>query len=135
MSDFAQKNRQAPEKTVIRQNKKKPSSVGLLGKRGLLVVVSKNALGKAFVVDKQSLVLGRKEDCDIIIEDELLSREHCRISVDEKGNFFIEDLKSTNSTWLNSVELKTKSELRYGDRILLGNTIFRFFLEEDLEKK
>ncbi|HEQ72036.1 MAG TPA: FHA domain-containing protein, partial [Spirochaetia bacterium] len=84
---------------------------------------------------KNELILGRNEECDIAVRDDLLSRRHCRITKNDHGEYVIEDLSSTNSTWLNSKELKAPATLRYGDRLLVGNTIFRFFLEEEVEKR
>jgi hypothetical protein len=121
--------------TVVSGDRRKLSSAGVLRRRGVLVVVSRDGFGSSFVVKKPEMVIGRRGGCDVRIEDELLSRQHCRITVDEKGNFYIEDLSSTNATWLNAEKLKEKSALRYGDRILIGNTILRFFLEEAAEKR
>jgi pSer/pThr/pTyr-binding forkhead associated (FHA) protein len=47
----------------------------------------------------------------------------------------VQDLNSTNSTYLNAAVVKSRTQLHYGDRILLGSTILRFFLEEDIGKK
>ncbi|MBN2353909.1 MAG: FHA domain-containing protein [Spirochaetales bacterium] len=121
--------------TILSGDRRKVSSTGVLRRRGVLVVVSRDGFGSSFVVRKSDMIIGRRGDCDISLEDELLSRQHCRITVDDKGNFHIEDLSSTNATWLNSEKLKEKSALRYGDRILIGNTILRFFLEEEVEKR
>jgi pSer/pThr/pTyr-binding forkhead associated (FHA) protein len=135
MSEQGERKPGDQSKTVMKEDRRQPRSTGLLARHGLLVVVSRNFFGKSFVIDKPVMTVGRREDCDIVIPDDLLSREHCRITVDEKNGFFIEDLSSTNSTWINSVELKTRSPLHYADRLLLGDTILRFFLEEAAEKK
>jgi pSer/pThr/pTyr-binding forkhead associated (FHA) protein len=106
-----------------------------LGKKALLVVLSPAGFGSTFVIDQPVLVLGRQKDCDCLIDDPLLSRHHCRVSVDEKGDFWLEDLGSTNSTFLNSRKLQEKGRLQYGDRIVIGNTILRFYLEEEIAAK
>jgi pSer/pThr/pTyr-binding forkhead associated (FHA) protein len=106
-----------------------------LGKKAMLVILSPGAFGSTFVIDQPALVLGRQEDCDCPIDDPLLSRRHCRVSVDEKGDFWLEDLGSTNSTFLNSRKLLEKGRLQYGDRIVIGNTILRFYLEEEMEAR
>jgi pSer/pThr/pTyr-binding forkhead associated (FHA) protein len=106
-----------------------------LGKRALLVILSRVGFGTTFVIDQATLVLGRQKDCDCIINDSLLSRHHCRVSGDENGDYWIEDLSSTNSTFLNSRKLQEKGRLQYGDRIQIGNTILRFYLEEEKEAK
>jgi pSer/pThr/pTyr-binding forkhead associated (FHA) protein len=106
-----------------------------LGKRGLLVILSPDGFGTTFVIDRPALVLGRQTECDCVIDDPLLSRRPCRVSIDEKGGFWLEDLGSKNSTFLNSRKLQEKRRLQYGDRIMIGNTILRFYLEEEREAK
>ena len=106
-----------------------------LGKKALLVILSRAGFGTAFVIDQPVLVLGRQKDCDCVIDDPLLSRHHCRVRIDEKGDYWLEDLSSTNSTFLNSRKLQEEGRLQYGDRILIGNTILRFYLEEEKEAR
>ncbi|MGA2766356.1 MAG: FHA domain-containing protein [Spirochaetia bacterium] len=106
-----------------------------LGKRGLLVILSRNGFGRTYVIDKHLSVLGRQADSELVIDDPLLSRRHCAVTVEEDGECFIEDLNSTNATFLNSRKLTAKSRLQYGDRIVIGNTVLRFYLEEEIEKK
>jgi pSer/pThr/pTyr-binding forkhead associated (FHA) protein len=121
--------------TQVDVDPQKFSYSAALGRKGLLVVMSRDAFGASFVIDRASIVLGRQKDCEFVIDDPLLSRHHCLIAVDKNGDFFIEDLNSTNATMLNSRQLKKKTRLTYGDRIVLGNTILRFYLEEELGKK
>ncbi len=105
-----------------------------LGKRAALVILSRNGFGGTFVIDKPRNVVGRQGDCDFVIDDPLLSRRHCVVSVDETGEYLIEDLNSTNATYLNARKLTEKSRLSYGDRIVIGSTVLRFFLEEQIDK-
>ena len=121
--------------TQISTDPQKFSYSASLGRKGLLVVMSRAGFGITFVIDRPSVVLGRQKDCEFVIDDPLLSRRHCLITVDKDGDFCIEDLNSTNATMLNSRKLKKKTRLQYGDRIVLGNTILRFYLEEELGKK
>lgn len=119
------------ENTQIRKDPQKFKYSAALGKRALLVILSRKGFGATFVVDQPHSVLGRQSDCEFVIDDPLLSRRHCAVSLDEAGDYFIEDLNSTNSTFLNSRKLQEKSRLQYGDRIVIGNTIMRFYLEEE----
>ena len=121
--------------TIEQEDSRKYRSAGLLVKKGLLLVLSDNFFGKSFVIDKGETLIGRGKECDICILDQLISKVHSRISMDEEGLFFIEDLGPTNPTHVNKKELKKKRQLLYGDRIVMGDTILRFFLEEKLEKK
>jgi pSer/pThr/pTyr-binding forkhead associated (FHA) protein len=125
----------AADATQVDIDPQKFSYSAALGRKGLLVVMSREAFGVSFVIDRASVVLGRQKDCEFVIDDPLLSRRHSLITADPKGDFFIEDLNSTNATFLNSRKLQKKSRLQYGDRIVLGNTILRFYLEEELGKK
>jgi len=122
------------EDTLYNLDTRKPSGTGILGRRGLLVVVSGKSLGKTLVLSKGEKIIGRRDDCDLVISDELLSRQHCKITTTENQEHFIEDLDSTNSTWLNSKQLNGRIQLHYGDRILIGRTILRFLLEEEITK-
>ncbi len=123
------------DKTILSEDTRKLKAAGFLGKRGLLIVLSPNHFGKTRVLDNAGVVVGRHADCDLVISDPLLSRKHCSINIDEDGDFCLEDLNSTNSTFLNSRKLGGKSKLHYGDRIVMGDTILRFYLEEEVEKK
>ena len=126
--------RQADSDTRVSEEPPKFSYSAPLGKKGLLVILSRDRFGTPFVMDRPSIVIGRQKDCEFAIDDPLLSRRHCLVTVDGKGDFFIEDLNSTNATLLNSRKVKKRSRLQYGDRIVVGNTILRFFLEEELGK-
>ncbi len=121
--------------TQLSEGPQKFSYSAPLGKKALLVVMSHEGFGKSLVLDRQNVVLGRQKDCEFVIDDPLLSRRHCLITCDAQGDFFLEDLNSTNATLLNSRKVVDKMRLRYGDRIVLGDTVVRFFLEEELGKK
>ncbi len=123
------------EHTQIRKDPQKFKYSAALGKKALLVILSKKGFGTTFLIEKPHSVLGRQSDCDFVIDDPLLSRRHCLVSLDEEGEYSLEDLNSTNSTFLNGRKLVENSRLSYGDRIVIGNTIMRFYLEEEPDKK
>lgn len=116
-------------------HKLKLKNTSFLEKRGVLLILSSNFIGKSFVIDKAKILIGRNDSADFCIKDPLISKEHCLITVTEDGKFFIEDLNSTNSTFLNDKEVKKKTQIFYGERIVIGDTIIRFYLEERLDKK
>ena len=118
--------------TISANQKEKIKSSELLINKAVLVVVSENFFGMSFVIDKKSTLIGRDESADIIINDPLVSHNHCVIKYDDENKFYIEDLDSKNSTFLNKKKIKKRGALLYGDRIVIGNTIFRFFLEEKI---
>ena len=113
----------------------KLKSSGRLGRGGLLVVVSRNQFGESCVVPDSPLVVGRQPECDFVIQDPLLSRRHFRISRDADGEYLLEDLGSKNATFLNARQVQAPERLHYGDRIVAGDTVLRFLLEEQVERK
>jgi hypothetical protein len=71
------------------------------------------------------LVLGRGERAEIRLEDPFASSRHARIF--EQGNaVVIEDLGSTNGTYLNEEVLQTPRPLHPGDRVRIGDSEFTF---------
>lgn len=69
---------------------------------------------------RDGLILGRVK-CDVVIDDTKASRRHARI-IAEAGVLEIEDLGSSNGTFLNGVQIDRKV-LRPGDRIQIGRTV------------
>jgi pSer/pThr/pTyr-binding forkhead associated (FHA) protein len=67
------------------------------------------------------LEIGRGEDCEVRLPDTYVSTYHARI-YNRDGAWYIEDLGSTNGTYLNQRKLTTPAELRAGDRVRLGKT-------------
>ncbi len=126
---------QSNDATQIGGEKGKFKYSAPLGRKALLIIVSRQDFGRTHVIDEPGVVLGRQSDCEFVIADPLLSRRHCMITADEAGEYFIEDLNSTNATTLNSRKLKAKTRLQFGDRIVIGNTILRFYIEEELDRK
>jgi pSer/pThr/pTyr-binding forkhead associated (FHA) protein len=89
---------------------------------GQLVVVEPAALqGRAFAV-KDQLTIGRSAQCQIAVDDTFVSQMHARVFPHE-GQFVVEDLGSTNGTYLNRSKLSGAMVLQRGDRIQVGNTV------------
>jgi len=73
--------------------------------------------------------VGRSADADIRIEDRYASQVHLRI-YSRGGSYYVEDMNSTNGTFLNGAQLDGDAELQHLDRIQVGDTEFRFEVEE-----
>ena len=85
-----------------------------------LKVVEGNAAGTVIEVEDE-LVIGRLTEGDgTLASDVEISRRHARISADSNGSFGIEDLGSTNGTYVNGRRLEGRAILEAGDRIALG---------------
>ena len=68
-------------------------------------------------------VLGRQQGADLLLPEELVSRVHARL-VFEGDELVLEDLGSTNGTYLNGVRV-TRARVNEGDRILVGQSILK----------
>jgi len=75
--------------------------------------------GKAFTLSKNEIVIGRDVNADVVINTAEVSRRHSRLHLDA-GVYIIEDLGSTNGTFINGQRLTTPVPLRSGDTIMLG---------------
>ena len=75
-------------------------------------------------------VVGRSRSCDIMIHSSMVSRRHCLITRTPDGIFVIEDLGSTNGTYLNGVPLQTPAQLYPGDRIAFADAQFTFQINQ-----
>ena len=76
------------------------------------------------------VTIGRAEEADVRIEDRFASGIHCRVH--SRGNsYFVEDMSSTNGTYLNSEDLHGEAPLHDFDEIRIGDTVLRFELSID----
>lgn len=71
--------------------------------------------------------IGRGGDADVRIEDRFASTIHCRIY--SRGNsYYVEDMNSTNGTYLNGNKVDGEAALHDLDELAIGDTTFRFEL-------
>ncbi len=75
--------------------------------------------------DSGDVVIGRSPDCQIVLRDFGISRNHAKVVVGEDGGVRILDLKSKNGTQVNGVQV-VEAPLRDGDRIVLGKVELTF---------
>ncbi len=68
---------------------------------------------------KNDVIIGRGPDCDINLPDHYVSSRHARIYL-SGGEYFVEDLGSTNGTFLNNKPLFAAARIRPGDRLQIG---------------
>jgi pSer/pThr/pTyr-binding forkhead associated (FHA) protein len=69
-------------------------------------------------------VLGRDPNSSVHLEEESVSKQHARLT-SENGRFAIEDLGSSNGTFVNGRRIHTVTEIRPGDLIRLGAVILK----------
>jgi two-component system, cell cycle response regulator len=112
--------------TVISRISDRPA-----GKEACLVVIYGLDLGRKYNVDRPSIVVGRSSKADIQIDQESVSRNHCKL-INTGKSIMLRDLGSTNGTYIND-ELVDEYVLRDGDLIKIGRCIFKFLSGDNIE--
>jgi hypothetical protein len=95
---------------------------------GLVVLASPDrqlSAGAVFPLRGGGVTLGRGRDSDVLVPDPFASLEHAHISKVE-GQFWLEDLKSSNGTFLNEKKVQTPTVLADGDRVRIGGVTLKF---------
>ncbi len=125
----------APETVKLNVEEVRESIARAQRKQAALVVLqgSESEIGTHVMLDR-AVTIGRDPKTELPLQDEGISRRHCRIFFNqEKNAFFIEDLGSTNGTLLNGKRLQTMKKLEAGDRIYLGACVVKFTYSDALE--
>jgi len=100
--------------------------------RPYFIVLAGGNLGKMFKVDSDEVIIGRSSDAKIRLDDDGISRKHARVFMD-KGELWIEDLKSANGTIINGDRIDVR-KLHDGDKIQVGaTTILKFTYHDELD--
>lgn len=97
-----------------------------------LIQTSENGAGIKLSIEKQRTTIGRDASNDISLDDELASKEHAVlevISTEKEVTFVIQDLKSTNHTFVNDAPIDLH-KLKDGDLIRIGMSDFRFISQD-----
>ena len=100
----------------------------------ILVLLHEGLTIKKIAIEKPEMTIGRLTDCDIFLDDKMVSANHAKIEMKEsirnKGvfDYFIQDLGSTNQTFVNN-EAITRKKLEHDDKIRIGRHLFKFIDE------
>ena len=78
--------------------------------------------GQSYALDDE-LTVGRAAGCRITVDDSYASQLHARVYIDE-GVVSLEDLGSTNGTYINREKVIGPRALYRGDRVQIGSTVF-----------
>jgi pSer/pThr/pTyr-binding forkhead associated (FHA) protein len=96
------------------------------GTPGSLYVVTAPNQRPRTIPLKEEMTIGRSLQCDLSIpDDKFISQFHARVSL-QNNSCVLEDLGSTNGTYLNGVRIIGPTKVQRGDRVALGNTIIEF---------
>ena len=122
----------SPTKTTLRVDVQ-PTAAPAGARRGVLTVLAGAPPGMLLTIGDSELTLGRTDEASVTFEDESLSRRHARF-FSAHGSWFVEDLESTNGTFVNGALVREPTVLEDGARIQLGpNLVLRFTRQDDSE--
>jgi pSer/pThr/pTyr-binding forkhead associated (FHA) protein len=83
----------------------------------LIRIIEEESIPSRFTTPE--IVIGRDPACDFVLEDSTVSAKHTRLSF-RQGQWWVEDLRSTNGTYLNQEPITTSLVLTSGDEIRCG---------------
>ena len=98
----------------------------------LLIQFTESGAGIKLSIEKQRTTIGRDASNDISLDDELVSKEHAVlevVSTEDKVEFLLQDLKSTNHTFVNDTPIDLH-KLKDGDAVRIGMCDFRFISQD-----
>jgi pSer/pThr/pTyr-binding forkhead associated (FHA) protein len=96
----------------------------------VLVQITDSGVGIKLPIEKQQIQIGRDTECDISLEDDLVSKHHATLEAvltpdDNRIEYMLQDLESTNNTYVNDERISL-CRLKDGDVIRIGMNNFRF---------
>ena len=86
-------------------------------------------------IEKNRTTLGRKPHNDIVLNNMIVSGEHCVFDMEGIADVYIEDLGSTNGTYINGQMIKARQKLKDQDVVAIGNFAIEFLAASTREKK
>jgi diguanylate cyclase (GGDEF)-like protein len=103
--------------------------------RAILTVLTGVNAGQVFRLDTDETIIGRGREAHVRVDDVGISRKHTRVVRSQDGRYFVEDLGSTNGTFVAARRVD-RFELRPGDRVQVGpNVLLRFSVIDATEEE
>lgn len=87
-----------------------------------LVVVEGTLAGTVIPLGSSPVSMGRAADCTVVLDDDYASSHHCRIYPHEDA-WVVEDLGSTNGTWIDRTRVTGPTALAMGQPLRIGRTV------------
>jgi len=97
----------------------------------MYVLESTDELGRrlVFPLIKTRTIIGRDSSCDIVLDDEDVSRQHAKVYLIE-GRVQIKDMGSLNGTHVNNIQIDKMTVLKLGSEIIIGSN--QFYLRDEV---
>ncbi len=109
------------------------SGIASSGQQSLVQIYPLDLNRGPVALKRDRFVMGRSSDCDLVISDDAVSRQHAEIRQTDQGTVLV-DMESTNGVLVNGATIVTHA-LQSGDCLQLGSHVFRFLADDDLESQ
>jgi hypothetical protein len=112
---------EAPAKPKRERGGRRPASNRKHGPLVLRLVAPPELKGRSYPLGEE-MTVGRAAGCQVTIDDTYASQLHARV-FQREGQVYVEDLGSTNGTYLNRRKVTGPMQLQRGDKLQIGNTV------------
>ena len=89
-------------------------------------------IGRRIPLVNSQYIVGRDSDAGLVVSRSSVSRSHARLFVDDDGNWWVEDLNSTNGTFVNEARIRAQ-QLNDSDQVRFGDAIYKFLAGSNIE--
>src|SRR5258708_2785434 len=90
-------------------------------------------IGRRIPLLNTQYIVGRDNEAGLVVSRSSVSRQHARLFVDDGANWWVEDLKSTNGTFVNESRI-TAQQLHDADQLRFGDAIYKFLTGANIER-
>ena len=88
-----------------------------------LLVTAGPRVGFSLLLDRREITIGRSESSDLVINDEFASTQHAKLVL-INNDWLIQDLNSTNGTFLDGERIGTPAVVKLKSQVRIGKTVF-----------
>ena len=94
------------------------------GEPRVLSIVQGQQTGESAPLEPGLVLIGRSADCQLVLDDDYVSTRHARVVAGETG-LYIEDLGSTNGTYVNGARITAPTAISLSDTLRIGKTMLK----------
>jgi len=89
-------------------------------------------IGRRIPLTNSQYIVGRDSEAGLVVSRSSVSRNHARLFIDDESNWWVEDLNSTNGTFVNEQRIRSQ-QLSDADQVRFGDAIYKFLAGTNIE--
>ena len=90
-------------------------------------------IGRRIPLLNSQYIVGRDSEAGFVVSRSSVSRQHARLFADDGGSWFVEDMNSTNGTFVNEARVTHAQQLTDSDQVRFGDAIYKFLSGSNIE--